>query len=147
MEMQRGRAVWVRLPCVSGQCPLRLICDHGQDLLRGCFVSWDCWDATPPGRAWKWRRQPTLLGRLHGQAPAGHFLFLVDTAPARTRLSSVCTEGLMFPWPSSEQEVLAISLPRSVPTGMCHSHQGPCKPVHLVPLWPPNHCLGMPPGT
>ena len=53
----------------------------------------------------------------------------------------------MFPWPSSEQEVLAISLPRSVPTGMCHFHQGPRNPVHLVPLWPPNHCLGMPLGT
>ena len=77
--------------------------------------------------------QPTLLGRSNGQAPAGHFLFLVDIAPARTRLSSVHTRGLMLPWPSSEQEVLAVSLPGSVPTGMCYCHQGPCNLAHLLP--------------
>lgn len=51
----------------------------------------------------------------------GHFLFLVATAPARTRLSSGRTRGLMLPWPSSEQQVLAISLPGSVLTGVCYT--------------------------
>jgi len=48
----------------------------------------------------------------------------------------------MLPWPSSEQEALAVSLPGSVPTGMCYCHQGPRNLAHLLPLWPPN--LGMP---
>lgn len=87
--------------------------------------------------------QPTIPGRSSGQAPAGHFLFLVATAPARTRLSSERTRGLMLPWPSSEQQVLAISLPGSVLTGVCYCHQGPHKLPRLLPLWPPNHCLGM----
>lgn len=51
----------------------------------------------------------------------------------------------MLPWPSSEQEALAVSLPGSVPTGMCYCHQGPRNLAHLLPLWPPN--LGMPLGT
>lgn len=45
--------MWARLPClVDG--------DHSQDLLRGCSVSWCCWDATPPGRAWSGGEQPTI---------------------------------------------------------------------------------------